>query len=74
MVHSSSEVKDTAINSYINQDTKRWLLTWLLNDGNPSSLITPTKVITSLLLFLCPSSQDKSEITESVVRATVFHP
>ena len=51
MVHSSSEDKDTTINIYINQDTKRWGLTWLLNDWNPSSLITPTKVITSLLLF-----------------------
>ena len=51
MVHSNSEVKDTTINSYINQDTKRWWLTWLLNDRDPSLLITPTTIITSLLLF-----------------------
>ena len=39
MVHSSSEVEDTTINSYANQDAKRW---WLTRLWNPSSLITPT--------------------------------
>ena len=68
MVHSSSEDKDTTINSYINQDAKIWWLTWLLNDWDPSLLITPTAVITSLLVFLYPSSQEKSEIRESVVQ------
>ena len=69
MVHSSSEVKDTTINSYINQDTKRWLLTWLLNDRDPSLLITPTTIILRpYCFFLNPSSQDKSELRESVVR------
>ena len=40
---SSSEAEGTTINSwYINQDARGWGLTPLLNDWDPSSLITPT--------------------------------
>ena len=49
MVHSSSEVEDTNVNnSYINQDAiKR-----LLNDWDPSSVITPTTLSGSLFQVL----------------------
>ena len=42
MVQNSLDVEDTKIYSYIEQDAKRWQLTRLLNDWDPSSLITPT--------------------------------
>ena len=40
------------INSYINQDAKRWWLTRLLNDWDPSSPITPTTLSGSSLQVL----------------------
>ena len=49
MVHSSSEVEDTNVNnSYINQDA----IKWLLNDWDPSSVITPTTLSGSLFQVL----------------------